>query len=191
VLQLIKAWLERMPFFEPALWEEYQCQSASHLDEHPFWNDYAHLYQTNLTGQEKDKMGHFNYTILGRETSELSPEAKAQLPQTLGAKAMRSALFIMLYRDLPVFHASFQILDSLIEIDHLMSNWRYRHMVMTRRMIGMRVGTGNTSGSGYLEGALNRHYIFKDLAALSTYLIERRLLPRLPAKLIRQLSFYE
>jgi tryptophan 2,3-dioxygenase len=56
-------------------------------------------------------------------------------------------------------------------------------------MIGMRAGTGNTSGSGYLEGALNKHYVFKDIAGLSTYLIERRRLPELPNELIRKLSF--
>jgi tryptophan 2,3-dioxygenase len=56
-------------------------------------------------------------------------------------------------------------------------------------MIGMRVGTGNTSGSGYLEGALNKHYIYKDLSGLSTYLIERKKLPALPQELIKELSF--
>jgi tryptophan 2,3-dioxygenase len=60
---------------------------------------------------------------------------------------------------------------------------------MVRRMIGMRVGTGNTTGSGYLEGAAAGHYIFKDIAGLSTYLIERRKLPELPIELIRKLSF--
>ena len=95
----------------------------------------------------------------------------------------------MLYRDFPVFQTSYQILDSLIEIDHLMSNWRHKHLIMVRRMIGMRVGTGNTSGAGYLEGALNKHYVYRDIAGLSTYLIERRNLPKLPDELIKHLSF--
>jgi tryptophan 2,3-dioxygenase len=56
-------------------------------------------------------------------------------------------------------------------------------------MIGMRVGTGNTSGAGYLEGALSKHYIYKDLSGLSTYLIERKRLPQLPEALIRSLGF--
>ena len=56
-------------------------------------------------------------------------------------------------------------------------------------MMGMRVGTGNTSGRGYLEGALNKHYVFKDISGLSTYLIERKKLPHLPFELIQQLSF--
>ena len=77
---------------------------------------------------------------------------------------MKAALFIMLYRDFPVFQTSYQILDGLIEMDNQLSNWRHKHIDMVRRMIGLRMGTGNTSGRGYLEGALNSHYIFKDLS---------------------------
>jgi tryptophan 2,3-dioxygenase len=95
----------------------------------------------------------------------------------------------MLYRDFPVFQTSYQILDALIEIDHMMSNWRHKHFIMVRRMIGMRSGTGNTSGSGYLEGAMNKHYVYKDISGLSTYLIERNKLPHLPVELIQKLSF--
>lgn len=60
---------------------------------------------------------------------------------------------------------------------------------MVRRMIGMRMGTSNTTGSGYLEGALHRHYIFKDILRLSTFLIERKKLPKLPEDLIKKLSY--
>jgi tryptophan 2,3-dioxygenase len=67
----------------------------------------------------------------------------------------------MLYRDFPVFQNSFQILDALIDIDNALAAWRHAHFRMVRRMIGMRVGTGNTSGSGYLEGAAGSHYIYK------------------------------
>jgi len=104
---------------------------------------------------------------------------------------MRSALFIMLYRDFPFFQNSFRILDTLIEIDNRLAGWRHAHYRMVRRMIGMRVGTGNTSGAGYLEGAAARNYIFRDIAGLSTFLIERKKLPKLPKELIRKLSFAE
>jgi tryptophan 2,3-dioxygenase len=117
-------------------------------------------------------------------------ERAGLLRQNLSGTAMRAALFIMLYRDFPVFQNSFQILDTLVEIDNALAAWRHAHFRMVRRMIGMRVGTGNTTGSGYLEGAASGHYIFKDIAGLSTYLIERRLLPVLPEALIRKLSFH-
>ena len=124
------------------------------------------------------------------QRKEVMLNSEVQTKTILSAKAMRAALFIMLYRDFPVFQTSYQILDSLVETDHQMATWRHKHLVMVRRMIGLRMGTGNTSGRGYLEGALNDHYIFKDIAGLSTFLIERKKLPKLPEELILKLSYY-
>ena len=62
-------------------------------------------------------------------------------------------------------------------------------MLMARRMIGMRVGTGGTSGAGYLEGALRQHYIFKELTEVSTFLVERSKLPKLPKAVMERMIF--
>jgi tryptophan 2,3-dioxygenase len=135
---------------------------------------------------ENDKLLYFDK--LFSEDKSHDDKSNDDVP-TFSNKALQSALFIMLYRDFPVFQTSYQILDSLIEIDHLMAGWRHKHMVMVRRMIGMRQGTGNTSGAGYLQGALENHFVFKDLEGLSTFLIERKKLPRLPKELIVKLSY--
>ncbi|RXK61485.1 tryptophan 2,3-dioxygenase [Lacibacter luteus] len=178
ILQLINQWLERMPFFDEKFWKGYAAQYAS-TELHPFWNDYRAIYANSLTEREQHKLVDFDTQFIQEKQADGS----------FSDAAMRTALFIMLYRDFPVFQTSFQILDTLIEIDHWLAGWRHKHYVMVRRMIGMRVGTGNTSGAGYLEGAVQQHYIFKDLAALSTYLIERRKLPKLPEELIKALGF--
>ena len=127
--------------------------------------------------------------IFFEKHKELPVEDDREMKSAFSAKGMRAALFIMLYRDFPVFQTSYQILDALVETDHQMATWRHKHLVMVRRMIGLRMGTGNTSGRGYLEGALYNHYIFKDIARLSTFLIERKKLPKLPVELIRKLSY--
>jgi tryptophan 2,3-dioxygenase len=62
-------------------------------------------------------------------------------------------------------------------------------MLMTRRMIGVRIGTGGTNKAGYLEGALRQHYIFKELTEVSTFLVERSRLPDLPNTLKEKMSF--
>ncbi len=178
---LVNNWLERMPFFDADLWQSYQPITQEKLQEHPFWNDYQNIYTASLTERELPKLQDFN-TIFFDETPQ-------ELRYNFSAKALRAALFIMLYRDFPLFQTSYQILDSLIEIDHLLGNWRHKHLIMVRRMIGMRVGTGNTSGAGYLEGALNKHYVYKDISGLATFLIERKKIPKLPESLIRYLSF--
>lgn len=183
ILQLVNQWLERMPFFDERFWKGYNPLHPS-TQIHPFWNDYRSIYQNSLTEREQQKLAAFDEQFLGVVGGD-GNNGNA----TFSDAAMRSALFIMLYRDFPVFQTSFQILDTLIEIDHWLAGWRHKHYVMVRRMIGMRVGTGNTSGAGYLEGAVQQHYIFKDLASLSTYLIERRKMPMLPDELIKALGF--
>ncbi len=184
--ELVNDWLERMPFFDAIYWNNEDNETKL---THPFWKQYRSIYEAGLSEKEKAKLVDFDYTFFQIIAPDSTQEQIAQLKINFSNKAMRAALFIMLYRDFPVFQTSYQILDSLIEIDHLMSNWRHKHLIMVRRMIGMRVGTGNTSGAGYLEGALNKHYVYRDLSGLSTYLIERKKLPKLPETLTRFLGF--
>ena len=188
IQQLINNWLERLPFFDTKYWDDFSNHSNENL--HPFWNKYSKLYQQGLTERELKKYADYLYVFFDDVTEINNKEVQQVLRSNFSSKALRAALFIMLYRDFPMFQTSYQILDSLIEIDHLMATWRHKHLVMVRRMIGMRVGTGNTSGAGYLEGALNKHFVFKDISGLSTYLIERKKLPQLPKKLMQELGFF-
>jgi tryptophan 2,3-dioxygenase len=188
LLTLVNNWLERIPFFREDFWQEYTAKTTDGK-HHPFWNDYRAVYAAGLTEREKNKIHEFDWVFFEDNASGFTEEQIAHLKTSFSPTALRSALFIMLYRDFPLFQTSYQVLDALIEIDHLMSNWRHKHLIMVRRMIGMRVGTGNTSGAGYLEGALNKHYVYRDLSGLSTYLIERKKLPALPEALIRNLGF--
>jgi tryptophan 2,3-dioxygenase len=189
LLQLVNNWLERIPFFEDEFWKNYKPVSNNNFTQHVFWNDYRQIYNNGLTEREANKITDFDYVFFNKPVESTNEEQLKTLRSNFSSAALRAALFIMLYRDFPVFQTSYQILNALIEIDHLMSNWRHKHLIMVRRMIGMRVGTGNTSGAGYLEGALNKHYVYRDLAGLSTYLIERKNLPKLPGELIKHLSF--
>ena len=84
---------------------------------------------------------------------------------------------------------TFQLLNNLLEIDEQLSTWRYRHMNMVHRMIGTRIGTGGSTGRDYLKGALDKHYIFSEIAGLNSFLIERRKLPQLAHDLEEKLGF--
>ena len=174
-----------MPFFDSELWESFPVSTD---DLHPFWSLYRKIYKDGLTEKEAGNIQGFDLVFFEKRSAELTGDVQVN-SFSLSPKAMRSALFIMLYRDFPVFQTSYQILDSLIEIDHQMAGWRHKHLVMVRRMIGMRTGTGGSSGAGYLEGALTKHNVFRDIESLSTFLIERKKLPKLPAQLIKKLSY--
>jgi tryptophan 2,3-dioxygenase len=135
---------------------------------------------------EKDNLSSFDEMFFEKETKQ--PGANSA-PRSLSPKACRAALFIMLYRGYPLLQLPFQLLNDLLEIDEQLSSWRYRHMNMVHRMIGTRIGTGGSSGKDYLKAAADKHYIFKEIAQLNSFLIERRKLPVLPADLEKRLGF--
>ncbi|HSU85712.1 MAG TPA: tryptophan 2,3-dioxygenase family protein [Chthoniobacterales bacterium] len=182
LLQLVEQWLERMPFFEQAFWQDWQNDA---LDEggtghiSPFWKRYRTLYEQSLSERDEkaDLLGKFDDIFFKAGWGAFRPTA------------LRAALFIMLYRDEPMFRLPFALLNSLIEIDEQLGNFRYRHLQMVRRMIGSRVGTGGSSGEQYLQGAVNRNYIFRELSGIITFLIERCHLPVLPPRLRQALRF--
>jgi len=169
LLQLVNSWLERMPFLK---------DGAGDL----FWNNYRNSYQNSLADAEKDNLAAFDEMFFEKnETPNPS--------HSLSTSASRAALFIMLYRGYPMLHLPFQLLNALLEIDEQLSSWRYRHMNMVHRMIGTRIGTGSSTGKDYLKAAADKHYIFKEIAQLNSFLIERRKLPALPAEIEKRLGF--
>lgn len=167
LLQLINSWLERMPFLK---------EGADTL----FWDHYKKIYGDSLAEAEKNNLAVFDDIFNGRSAST---------DRSLSPAACRAALFIMLYRGYPLLQLPFQLLNALLEIDEQLSSWRYRHMNMVHRMIGTRIGTGGSTGKDYLKAAADKHYIFREIAQLNSFLIERRKLPALPAKIEKQLGF--
>jgi tryptophan 2,3-dioxygenase len=187
-VELLNAWLERMPFFEEAAnWTNYKSilpspvrQMANEAWGSSFWVDYRHIYLTGLAEAEQNNIEFFD-AVFGDES--------ASSERQLSPKACRAALFIMLYRGYPMLQLPFQLLNSLLEIDEQLSTWRYRHMNMVHRIIGTRIGTGGSTGRDYLKGALDKHYIFAEIARLTSFLIERRKLPVLSQEMEKRLGF--
>jgi tryptophan 2,3-dioxygenase len=181
LLQMVERWLARAPFFDESFWSEWeQAPNESDGERRPaFWRRYRALYEASLSERDDkpDLLGKFDDIFFETGWGDLSPAA------------LRAALFIMLYRDEPLFRLPFALLNALIEIDEQLATFRYRHLQMVRRMIGTRVGTGGSSGEQYLQGAVNKNYIYKELAGVITFLIERRNLPVLPQRLHKALRF--
>jgi tryptophan 2,3-dioxygenase len=163
VIELINAWLERMPFI---------------TDD--FWKNYQQVYVGSLAEAEKNNAATFE-TVFNN--------ADENVERNLSPKACRSALFIMMYHGYPMLELPFQLLDTLLEIDNQLSNWRSRHINMVQRMIGTRIGTGGSSGAGYLKAAMDKHYIFKELAQLNSFLVDRKKLPALGKEVGERLGY--
>jgi tryptophan 2,3-dioxygenase len=192
LLSLVNHWLERTPFFdEDEHWKGFVLSTAAN-DLHPFWAEYRERYRQSLSEAERDNLEGFDRFFLeSGHTQNPSGSPEGAPPRPLSPAASRAALFIMLYRGYPILQLPFQLLNSLLEIDEQLSTWRYRHMSMVHRMIGTRIGTGGSSGRDYLRSALEKHYIFRDLAQLTSFLIERRKLPQLSGSMERRLGFVQ
>lgn len=178
LLDLLNEWLERMPYFEDE--ELWGGADLSNIQNHPFWVEYRKAYTDGLLEIESSNAKLFDNVLFGVEESA---------DRRLSAKACRSAVFIMLYSGYPLLHQPYQLLISLLETDELMATWRTRHINMVFRMIGTRVGTGNSSGRSYLKAAMDKHYIYTELAGLNGLLVSRHTRPVLPKVLERKLGF--
>src|SRR5690606_18457752 len=106
----------------------------------------------------------------------------------LSQKALLSAIFIYLYRDLPALQMPFKILNALVEVDEKFTTWRYRHAIMVQRILGTKIGTGGSSGHEYLRSTTERNRAFIDFFNLATFLIPRDSMPKLPQTVKDQLD---
>lgn len=55
--------------------------------------------------------------------------------------------------------------EALVDLDEGLQEWRYRHVKMVERTIGAKMGSGGSSGAGYLTSTLFRP-VFPDLWAI-------------------------
>jgi len=169
-----------MPFLDnELLWKNYKPVAGSDQPLH-FFKEYEQIYVAGLADAEKNNESFFKQVFYDTTTNS---------NRQLTAKACRNALFIMLYRGYPMFELPFQLLESLLAIDSQLGNWRHHHLNIVQRMNGTRFGTGGSSGAGYLKAAMDKLFIFKEIAQLNSFLIDRRKLPTLPKELTEKLGY--
>ena len=107
----------------------------------------------------------------------------------LSYKATMSALLINLYREEPILQFPYKFLRQLVEVDHKISLWRFRHVQMVEKMLGQKIGTGGSSGQGYLKQTVDQHRLFEDIANIATLMISRQYLPDLPKNIKQELGY--
>jgi tryptophan 2,3-dioxygenase len=118
---------------------------------------------------------------------EPTPEMHAQLKQRLGEPSLRDVFFdaltalgtmpevgdgaseeerfharaqaiLALYRDERGHRDWIDVCERLTEFDELIVSWRLRHIQMVERTIGLRMGTGGSSGASYLKMTLDKKF---------------------------------
>ena len=193
IFSLVEQWLERTPFLV--------------FDDFDFWDQYKKavgrmlkkdktIIETNDQLTDVEKKNYLKqYSVTENMFNALFDESMFMKwlnngKIRLSYKATHAALLIFLYRDQPILHNPYKLLSRLIDLDELLTTWRYKHHLMVTRMIGRKIGTGGSVGAAYLSQTAEKHRVFEDLTSLTTFLIPRSDLPELPDYVLRNLSFY-
>jgi tryptophan 2,3-dioxygenase len=71
-------------------------------------------------------------------------------------------ILIRIYREDPWNR---EVCERLVDLDEGLQEWRYRHVKMVQRTIGMKTGTGGSAGVEYLKNSLLKP-MFPDLWAI-------------------------
>ncbi|MDA9344786.1 tryptophan 2,3-dioxygenase [Flavobacteriales bacterium] len=188
---LLEKWLERIPFLNMEGFDftkKYEGAVNQMLDK-----EISGIKAANLTDSDREiriRMIEENRKYFERVLDEKEHNKAMEEGETkLSYKATMSALLINLYRDQPILHLPYQFLRSVVELDHKIATWRFRHVQMVEKMLGQKIGTGGSSGQGYLNKTVDQHKLFTDLANISTLMISRSYLPELPQNIKDTLGF--
>jgi len=104
--------------------------------------------------------------------------AAGQENQQRQSRIRAAILFIESYRNLPLLSWPRLLIDTIVEMEELVTTFRFRHARMVERIIGRRVGTGGSAGVDYLDQTTN-YRVFPELWAVRTLLLPRQQLPDL------------
>jgi tryptophan 2,3-dioxygenase len=191
--ELVEAWLERTPFLEMgdyAFWDEYRAAVDRTLDAERT----AIEANPDLSEEGRREQLARHASVVAGFAPLFDDDAYRELQRAglrrMSRRAFMAALLISLYRDEPILQLPFRLIMGLIDIDEGFTAWRHRHAQMVLRMIGLRIGTGGTSGHDYLSETTRRSRVWTDLVALPTYLIPRSELPDLPPTVVEAMRFH-
>ncbi len=106
---------------------------------------------------EKPSLGDAFWALLGREGFAVATHEER----------VEAIVEILTH---PEKHANlFNMQDLLIDHDENISLWRYHHVLMVERMLGMKRGTGGSDGVGYLMTTLTKKF-FPEIWEARTHL---------------------
>ncbi len=192
LFELIEKWLIRTPFLQNDsfnFWKQYQIAVEANFQKE------KDIVTNNPRLNSADKQKHLQMQKQNEESfhSLFDPEKYKKLQEEkyfrMDQSALKAALFIQLYRDLPILHQPNRMIMQLLDLDEILTQWRYRHALMAHRMLGKKIGTGGSSGYEYLKSAADKHKIFTDFFNLTTFLLPRSTVPHLPKDLSSKMGY--
>jgi tryptophan 2,3-dioxygenase len=190
LLVLIEKWLERTPGLEDScfnFWERYKRSVAQYIE---YLQSNAQD-EPNPTAREAalEDVKKTADTFRSLIDEKFHQQLLARSERRMSHRALQGALMIMLYREQPRFQGPYQVLSLLMDIDALITKWRYNHLILVQRQIGNKQGTGGSAGYSYLRSTCSDRYkVFIDLFNLASFLVPREFLPKLTTEMKMRLA---
>jgi tryptophan 2,3-dioxygenase len=193
LFELVKEWLERIPFLEFGdfnFWQQYQQATTNMLAQEKKIIESNHF----LSAQERIQQLKEHEATCANFSALLDPDkfekVRSEGRFRLSQRATLAALFISMYREEPALNLPFQFITCLTDMDEMLTLWRYKHMMMVQRMLGSKIGTGGSSGHEYLRKTTQNNRIFTDFFNLATFLLPKKALPKLPQQVKDALGYH-
>ena len=76
-------------------------------------------------------------------------------------------IFREIYENATEHWAAYEACEELVDLEDNFQLWRFRHLRTVQRTIGMKTGTGGSSGAAFLQKALELTF-FPELFAVRT-----------------------
>jgi len=108
--------------------------------------------------------------LLAREGFDLPPATlQRDVTRPYAADPAVQAAWLEVYRDTTRWWALYDLAEKLVDLEFRFQQWRFAHFKTVERIIGMKPGTGGTSGAPYLKRVLDTQF-FPELLAVRTTL---------------------
>ncbi|MBM3463972.1 MAG: tryptophan 2,3-dioxygenase [Armatimonadetes bacterium] len=131
--------------------------------------DYLAILQRRMDGPDLRQEFHDMLLRQERENQPLDlPEAVREDP----VKAAEMEALMHIYQNPDAHLRMYLLCEALVEFDQNWTLWRQHHVLMVERVIGMRPGTGGSSGVEYLQKTTAKRF-FPNLWEVRTYLTKR------------------
>lgn len=93
--------------------------------------------------------------LLSRNGFDVGAEAdKSDWRETRAESEKVFAAWQIVYRDPERYWMLYELAEKLVDFEDYFRRWRFNHVTTVERIIGMKRGTGGTSGASYLKNML-------------------------------------
>ena len=132
-----------------------------------------HAHRAEVIGELQDILARPSLydeaiRLLARSGFDVGPERAELREQRVENDKLRTA-WAEIYRDPDTHWPLYELAEKLVDLEDYFRRWRFNHVTTVERIIGLKRGTGGTSGVSYLRKMLDVE-LFPELWHLRTEL---------------------